>query len=90
MKPRSLAQLYERSVQLMDDARWSDAETVLEDLIRLSEQNGDSYFLTEARFRKIMCLKALGRLDEIPSLKSKIPPNAEVFMDDGKYRIEDL
>lgn len=74
----------------MDDQQWSEADIVLDELIGLSEERNESAFLTEARFRKIMCLKSLGRFDEVAVQKAKIPPNAEVIMDDGKYRIEDL
>jgi len=89
-KPTWLPHLYELSVLLMDAEKWSDADTFLDELIRFSEVRNEPAFLTEARFRKIICLKALGRFDEIQAQKAKIPPNAEVFMDDGKYRLENL
>jgi hypothetical protein len=46
------------------------------------------YFLDDARFRKIMCLKSLGRFDENPGPEGQ--DHAEVLMEDGKYRIDDL
>jgi hypothetical protein len=56
---------YRLSVFLMDAEQWLDANASLDKLISLSEANNDSYFLTEARIRKILCLKALHRNEEI-------------------------
>ena len=89
-KPTWLPHLYYLAVFLMDAERWLEADAALDELIRLSEHTNEVYFLDDARFRKIICLKALGRFEEIPTQKAEITPNAEVFIGDKKYRINDL
>jgi hypothetical protein len=90
-KPEWLAHLYSLAVLLMDDAeRWLAADLILDELIRLSESKDDHYFLNEARFRKILCLRALGRDEGIGALKAKLAPDTRVFIGSGSYSIDDL
>jgi len=88
--PGWLPNLYRLSVFLMDAQLWSEADVVLDELISLSELNGDAYFIDEARFRKILCLKRLGRVDEIELEKGKIATGTEVFIEERLYRLDDL
>ena len=75
---------------LMDEQLWLEAIEAVSELISLSEQGGDEYFLNDARFRKAVCLKALGRHAEIPSQKRNIVPDTEVLIGDKFYTLEDL
>ena len=89
-RPTWLPHLYRLSVYLMDAERWLDANTALDELISLSENEDDKYFLDEARLRKIVCLTALGRKQEIQRQKDKISAGAAVFIGDRLYRLDDL
>jgi hypothetical protein len=89
-EPTSLPHLYRLAVLLMNTEQWLDANSTLDELIRLSEQRNDFYFLDNARFRKIMCLKLLGRFEEIQAQRDKIAPNTEVFIGAKRYGISDL
>jgi hypothetical protein len=89
-EPTWLPHLYCLAVNLMEAERWLDADVVLDELIRFSESNGERYFIDEARFRKIVCLRALGRHEEVGAQKERIAPGTRVFMGDGSYGVEDL
>jgi tetratricopeptide (TPR) repeat protein len=81
---------YRLAVYLMDNYQWRDAIEVLDKLISLSEQREDTYFLDEALFRKIVCLKALGRNAEIEPVRRKIRPGTEVIIGDKTLTERDL
>jgi hypothetical protein len=89
-KPSWLPHLYRLSVFLMDAERWLDAGIVLDELILLSERKNDYYFVDDARFRRILCLKELRQDAGLDALKAKIPPGARFFVGDKSYGIEDL
>lgn len=89
-RPTWLPHLYRLAVLYMDAERWLDANAVLDELVSLSEKNNDTYFVDEARFRKIVCLKALGREDEIRDHKAKISADAAVYIGDRYYRLDDF
>lgn len=89
-EPSWLPHWYLLSIYLMDDERWLEALEATSQLISLSEQRGEPYFLDDARFRKLLCLKALGRHDEIPSQKQGIPPDIVVFSGDRLYTLADI
>jgi hypothetical protein len=74
----------------MDSELWLEALEAADELISLSERLDDEYFLSDAMFRKAFCLKALGRQDEIASLKHKIPSDMQVFISDRLYALDDL
>ena len=83
-------QLYWLAVCRMDAEEWLEVNVALDQLISLSEKNDDVFFLNDARVRKILCLKALNRQDEIPAQKAKLPADVEVFIGDKVVRAEDL
>jgi tetratricopeptide (TPR) repeat protein len=89
-KPGWLPHAYRLSVFLMDAKQWFEANAALDQLISLSEDQHDVYFLDEARFRKIICLKELGRDGEVPEQKAKIDPDGSFFIDNRCYRVRDL
>jgi hypothetical protein len=74
----------------MEAKYWPEAIDVLDELILRSEEIDEPYFITNARFMKILCLKALDRRDEIRTEKNKIPPGATAFVGDREYTLEDL
>jgi tetratricopeptide (TPR) repeat protein len=88
--PTWLPHWYLLSVYLMDDQLWLDALEASSELISLSEQSGERYFLDDARFRKLLCLKALGRHAEIPAQKHDFAPDIAVFSGGRLYTLDDL
>jgi hypothetical protein len=89
-EPTWLPHWYMLSAYLMNDQLWLEAIEPLTELIALSERSGDPYFLDDARLRKLLCLKALGRDDEIPLEKHNIAPDALVVIDGRFYTLDDL
>jgi tetratricopeptide (TPR) repeat protein len=89
-RPDWLPYLYSLSVYLMDAERWSEASIVLDELISLSESLDHHYFLSEARFRRVMCAKALGLDDEADQIKARIAPDTRIFLDTGEIGLDDL
>ena len=89
-RPDWLPHLYELSVYLMDMGRLAEADLVLDQLISLSELRNDPYFLSEAIFRKILCLNALERQEEAAMHKRKLPPDTSVFIGNRLYTLADL
>jgi hypothetical protein len=75
-----LAYVYALGVELMDIERWADAEVVLDELIALSKAKDEFYFLDDARLRRALCLKYLGRRREMEELKAEIPATARAFI----------
>ncbi len=49
---------------LMDAKRWAEADDVLKETIAISLARDNFYFLDSCRFRRTLCLKALGRSEE--------------------------
>jgi hypothetical protein len=74
-----LAYFYTLATELMDIERWADAEIALDELIALSKAKDEFYFLDDARLRRALCLKYLGRRREMEALKTEIAPEAEAF-----------
>jgi len=89
-RPNWPPHLYQLSVFLMDMGRLSDADLILDQLISLCERTNDPYFLDDARFRKIICLKALEREEEIAMHKEKLPTDASSFIGNRLYKLTDL
>jgi tetratricopeptide (TPR) repeat protein len=76
---------------LMDDKMWQDAILTFDRLISLSEEKGDSYFLDDARLRKMLCLRKLGRDQEIKTEKAKLlRPDVRTWMDGRLYSGSDF
>jgi tetratricopeptide (TPR) repeat protein len=89
-EPTWLPHWYRLCYLLMDQELWPEALEAADELISLSERCNESYFLDDARFRKALCLKALGRHVEIPSLKRNIAPDVVVFTAGRLYGLDDL
>lgn len=88
--PTWLPHLHRLADYLMEAEEWFDADVVLDELISLSEMKGDAYFLDDARIRKILCLKNLGREGEIELQKSKISAGTETFIGGKVICVDDL
>src|SRR5262249_14006476 len=89
--PTWLPYWYFLGVCLMDDELWLEALETINKVIALCEQTGDHYVLNDAKFRKLFCLKALGRDDEIGSHKHDIPADSFIVGGDGTlYTLDDL
>jgi tetratricopeptide (TPR) repeat protein len=89
-KPTWLPHLYQLSVLLMDAKHWNEADVVLGEIIALSLAKDDVYFLGDCRFRKAVCLKRLGRVDELKQVIATIPVELSVFIGDKLCRIDDI
>jgi hypothetical protein len=85
-----LASLYTLSVDLMDKALWDEAVTALGRTIELSGDMEDSFFLGEARFRKALCYKKLGRQTELLREKQMVAADQTFFIGDKVLGIRDL
>jgi tetratricopeptide (TPR) repeat protein len=88
--PNWLSHLSRLADYLMDAKRWLEANDTLDEVIFLSERTKSSYFLQDARFRKMFCLKELGRHNEAAQQKVHIAPGAAAFIGTKRYRVEDL
>lgn len=75
---------------LMTAEHWADAEIVLREIIALSLARDDVYFLDDSRFRRAVCLKMLGRVDEFKQARAEIPAGLSILIGDGRYQIDDI
>jgi hypothetical protein len=82
--------LYMLCEYLMNGELWVESIEVADDLIAWSEQNNNAYFLDDARLRKALCLKELGRHAEIPPLKRSMRPDIQAFSGGSRYSLADL
>ena len=89
-QPTWLPHWFRLCVYLMDEQLWPEAIEAANEVISLSEQNGEPYFLDDARFRKAVCLNALGRYAEIPSQICDIAPDTKVVIGGRFYTLADL
>ncbi len=67
--------------------RWEEADLAFQQVIALSLARDDGYYLNDARYRRALCLKALGRREELERVKAELPDD---FYDGWLYRIEDV
>jgi tetratricopeptide (TPR) repeat protein len=67
--------------------RWEEADLAFQEVIALSLARDDTYFLDDAHYRRAVCLKALGRREELEKVKAEIP---ESLYDGWIYRIEEV
>ena len=58
--------------------------------IAVSLENNEAFFLSECRFRRAICLKALGHVEEFRRIKAEISVGTSILLDDGSHHIEDL
>jgi hypothetical protein len=87
---RALARVHKLSDMLMDAEYWGDSVSVLGELISLSTANDERFFLGDGRFRRAVCLKALGRMDEFEKAKAEIPVGTKIFMGRGLWGVDDI
>jgi tetratricopeptide (TPR) repeat protein len=90
LSPTWLPHLCLLAEYLLNAGQWGEAETVFDELIRLSEETNEHYFLEDARFGKMICLKQLGRNAEIAAVKAKIAPGAKSIRPSGIYHLDDF
>jgi tetratricopeptide (TPR) repeat protein len=72
---------------LIDAERWAEADLSFQQLIAICLARDEFYFLNDARYRRALCLKALGRREDLEKVKAEIPDS---FYDSWLYRIEDV
>jgi hypothetical protein len=87
---RTLAGVYMVADVLVNQEHWADAEIALDEVIELSLANNEPFFLTDSQFKRAICLKALGRADDLALAKSKIPKETIIMMRDRDWRVDDL
>jgi hypothetical protein len=75
---------------LVNQERWTDAEVALDRVIELSVANNEPFFLTDSQFKRAICLKALGRADDLARAKSELPKGTVIMMRDRDWRVDDL
>lgn len=75
---------------LMEWEYWADAELVLSTLVRLSLTNNQAFFLSDARSRQAVCLKLLGRIRELESMRDQIPAGTRFWMQNKFWYVDDL
>jgi hypothetical protein len=56
-------------------------------VIALSLARDHVYYLNDARYRRALYLKALGRMEELEKIKAELPND---FYEGWLYRIEDV
>jgi hypothetical protein len=74
----------------METGNFGDAISVLDELIAHSEASHEEYFVEDARFQKMFCLKHLGRESEIQETHAKISPGATAYIGDKLYHLDDF
>ena len=72
---------------LIDAERWAEADLSFQEVIAICLARDEFYYLNDARYRRALCLKALGRREELEKVKAALPDN---FYNDWWYRIEDV
>jgi tetratricopeptide (TPR) repeat protein len=89
-RPDFLSHLCLLSDYLMEAGSWQDAIGIIDRLISLSEEQGEVYFLDDARIKKTLCLRNLGRDREIRLERAKVTANATGIFDGVEYRASDF
>jgi hypothetical protein len=87
---QSLAGAYRLATWLRDNEYWAEAETIYEEVVRLSLAMKEVFFLSDARLSRVACLKKLGRIYEYERAKAEVPPGTTILIDGVNWRVEDL
>jgi tetratricopeptide (TPR) repeat protein len=72
---------------LIKAERWAEADLSFQQVIAICLARDEFYYLNDARYRRALCLKALGRTEELEKVRAEIP---ETLFDAWLYRIEDI
>jgi hypothetical protein len=87
---RILARVYMVADVLVNQEYWADAEIALDKVIELSLAKNEPFFLTDSQFKRAICLKALGRADDLARAKSELPKGTVIMMRHRDWRVDDL
>jgi tetratricopeptide (TPR) repeat protein len=88
--PTFLPHLFYLADYLLEAGQWAEAERVADELIRLSEEMNEHFFLDEARLMKMICLRELKRYAEIRAVKAKIRHRGKFIRREGIYYLNDF
>jgi tetratricopeptide (TPR) repeat protein len=86
-KPDHISHHYGLGHALIKVGRWAEADLAFQQVVALSIAADEFYYINDARYRRALCLKALGRKEELEKVKADLPDN---FYNDWLYRIEDV
>jgi len=85
--PDQISHHHRLGIDLIEAERWTEADIAFQQVIALSIARDEIYYLNDARYQRALCLKALGRTDELERVKAELPDD---FYDGWLYRIEDV
>lgn len=87
---RALAGAYMAACSLREQNYWEEAQAIYLELVELSLEMKEAFFLNEARLGRAVCLKNLGRMSEYKLAKAEVPPGTTILIDWVNWRVEDL
>lgn len=85
-----LAGCYMMADQLREQEYWNEAESIFHTVIDLSLSMNEAFFLNDARLRRAVCLKRLGKIREYQRAKAEVPVGTRILIDGVDWRVEDL
>lgn len=85
-----LAASYMIADQLREQQFWYEAESIFYKVVELSLTMNEAFFLNDARLRRVVCLKNLGRIREYERAKAEVPAGTRILIDGVNWRVEDL
>lgn len=85
-----LAASYMIADQLREQQFWYEAESIFYKVVELSLAMNEAFFLNDARLRRVVCLKNLGRINEYERAKTEVPAGTAILIDGVNWRVEDL
>jgi len=85
-----LAGCYMMADQLREKQYWNEAESVFDKVVELSLAMNEEFFLNDARLRRAVCLKKLGKMREYEQVKAEVPGGTRIVIDGVDWRAEDL
>jgi len=85
-----LAGSYMLADQLREQQYWYEAESTFQKVVELSLAMNEAFFLNDARLRRAVCLKKLGKMREYEQVKAEVPRGTRIVIDGVDWRAEDL
>jgi len=85
-----LAGSYMIADQLREQQYWNEAESIFHKVVELSLAMNEGFFLHDARLRRAVCLKKIGRMRESERAKAEVPAGTRIMIDGVDWRAEDL